>query len=68
MEATVRIRRGIGDVKEEVEYMDGRVIQVSHGWTMGESDQYPGEEAYIIEEKHTPISWIASGDLVFGNI
>ena len=67
MKMRVRIRRGTEwEVRPEAEQLDGRVFEFERAWTMGESDPYPGEMAYMPNDETYPHGapiWIASGDL-----
>jgi len=71
--AIVRIRRGEGwTVKDGAEAMDGRTVEVSHGWEITEDDSsiYVGETAWVVERsdrRGDEPSWIASGDLEFAD-
>lgn len=53
-------------VKSEVLALAGQEFEFTFGWTMCDSDQYPGEVAWIAPywgyPKDAPV-WIASGDL-----
>ncbi len=65
---TVKVRRDIGkEVKPSVEQTDGKTYQFRLGWTMGDNDPYPDEEAWIAHDEtypHNAPVWIASGDLI----
>ncbi len=67
--ATVRIRRGAWEVKDEAEHLDGRRHGFTRGWMIGsdESSLYGGEIAWIADRDGWPLDapqWVASGDLV----
>jgi hypothetical protein len=61
----VKIRRGDNwKVKPEAEELDGKVFEFKYGWTFDEDEMYAGEYAMQFVDETSPLSWMASGDLV----
>lgn len=63
---TVRIRRGLGEVKPEAEQIDGKTYLFTYGWPIEENTLYKGEHAWIPRDPNYPLDasrWISSGDL-----
>lgn len=65
---TVRVRRDFDrPVRESAEQLDGQTFTFRFGWEMGETDPYPGEQAWMPIDPLYPADapvWIASGDLI----
>lgn len=64
---TVRIRRDLGRaVRPVAEQIDGKTYTFIYGWPMSESDDYPGEHAWLPRDPTYPVDapqWVSSGDL-----